>query len=377
MSQAGRKGDQRGGLGGDPPSAPGRAHADPGDREAAGDLAEHGAAGPEQRGGAEVSAKAERFGQAASSPVLVIAAGYSRWITATMLPTKTAADLLAGHWRLLTGLGAVPRALVWNKVAAVGFWRGGRNQLTETFAAFTGLLGVRIIQCRPGDPETKELVARVNGRPVTSFLPGRMFASPPASTSSQPTGWPRPIGASVASRRPPSERIETDRPEMLLLPVDPPGWWHTSLRPPRDQDVRPGTNDLLHPPSRERPPHRGGRRPGPGPGVLRGHRGGPARPRLGLATSPSPSPPRQRPRRPAANRPGTGPRLRVNSTPNSGHWTLTTRSPGHRRRPQHREDPPSHRPGHPGLPGRTPGRLRHSRPVGRPPCRRPPGRPPG
>lgn len=69
------------------------------------------------------------FGQTASPPVLV--AGYLRWIMARMLPSKAAADLLAGHWRLLTGLGAVLRALVWDNEAAVGSWRGGHPQLTE------------------------------------------------------------------------------------------------------------------------------------------------------------------------------------------------------------------------------------------------------
>lgn len=116
------------------------------------------------------------FGQTASPPVLV--AGYSRWIMARMLPSKAAADLIAGHWRLLAGLGAVPRALVWDNEAAVGSWRGGRPQLTEDFAAFAGLLGIRIIQCRPGDPEAKGLVERANGYLETSFVPGRVFASP-------------------------------------------------------------------------------------------------------------------------------------------------------------------------------------------------------
>jgi hypothetical protein len=39
-------------------------------------------------------------------------ASYSRWITGRMLPSRSAADLIAGHWRLLTELGAVPRVLV-------------------------------------------------------------------------------------------------------------------------------------------------------------------------------------------------------------------------------------------------------------------------
>lgn len=103
------------------------------------------------------------FGQTGCPPVLAMVAGYSRWITARMLPSKAAADVIAGHWRLSTGLGAVPKALVWDNEAAVGSWRGGSPQLAQDFAAFAGLLGIRIIQCRLGDPEAKGLVERANG----------------------------------------------------------------------------------------------------------------------------------------------------------------------------------------------------------------------
>ena len=60
------------------------------------------------------------------------------------------------------------------------------------------------------------------------------------------------------------------------------------------------------------------------------------------------------------------------------------RHPGLRHRPRergvprptrHREDPPGHRAGHPGLPGRAPGAVRHRQPVGRTPRRRPRRRP--
>jgi transposase len=190
------------------------------------------------------------FGQTGCPPVLVMVSGYSRWIMARMLPSKTAADLIAGHWRLLTGLGAVPRALVWDNEAAVGSWRGGSPQLTEDFAAFAGLLGIRIIQCRPGDPEAKGLVERANGYLETSFLPGRVFASP-TDFNVQLADWltkaNRRIHRTLQTR--PADRIETDKARMLTLPpVDPPGWWRSSLRLPRDHYVRIDTNDYsVHP----------------------------------------------------------------------------------------------------------------------------------
>jgi transposase len=45
--------------------------------------------------------------------------------------------------------------------------------LTEAMNAFRGTLGIRVIQCRAGDPEAKGLVERFNGYLETSFLPGR------------------------------------------------------------------------------------------------------------------------------------------------------------------------------------------------------------
>ena len=47
-------------------------------------------------------------GQAGRPPVLVMVAGYSRVMTARMIPSRQSADLLAGHWALISGLGAVP-----------------------------------------------------------------------------------------------------------------------------------------------------------------------------------------------------------------------------------------------------------------------------
>ncbi len=80
-------------------------------------------------------------GQVGRPPVLVIVAGYSRVISAVMLPSRQAPDLIAGHWLLLEHLGAVPRALVWDNESAVGSWRAGRPKLTAEFEAFRGCSG--------------------------------------------------------------------------------------------------------------------------------------------------------------------------------------------------------------------------------------------
>jgi transposase len=118
------------------------------------------------------------YGQAGRPPVLVMVSGYSRIIAARMIPSRQAEDLLAGQWALLASWGATPRALVWDNESAIGSWRAGRPQLTEAMTAFRGALGIKVVQCHPGDPEAKGLVERANQYLETSFLPGRRFAGP-------------------------------------------------------------------------------------------------------------------------------------------------------------------------------------------------------
>src|SRR5262249_28278624 len=66
----------------------------------------------------------------AQLPVLTMVCAYSRWLAALLVPTRTAGDLFAGWWQLIAGLGAVPRALVWDGEGAIGRWRAGRVELT-------------------------------------------------------------------------------------------------------------------------------------------------------------------------------------------------------------------------------------------------------
>jgi transposase len=185
------------------------------------------------------------WGQTGRPPVLVMVSGYSRVIGARMLPSRTTGDLIDGHWRLLSGWGAVPRTLVWDNESGVG-----RGRLTSEFAAFGGLLATRFHLCRPRDPEAKGLVERANGYLETSFLPGRHFSGPD-DFNRQLVGW-----LQVANRRVhrvlqtrPCERWEADRARMLPLPpVGPPAWWKSSTRLGRDHYVRVETCDYsVHP----------------------------------------------------------------------------------------------------------------------------------
>jgi transposase len=151
------------------------------------------------------------YGQTGRPPVLVIVSGYSRVITARMLPSRQTGDLIDGHWRLLTGWQAVAKTLVWDNEPGIG-----KGRLTSEFAAFAGLLTIRVHLCRPRDPEAKGLVERANGYLETSFLPGRVFTGPD-DFNAQLTAW-----LQVANRRHhrgidarPQDRWEADRAAML------------------------------------------------------------------------------------------------------------------------------------------------------------------
>jgi hypothetical protein len=65
----------------------------------------------------------ERIGWDRGLTVLTMACGYSRWLSAVMVPSRRSEDLFAGWWQLIEKVGAVPRALVWDSKGAIGEWR--------------------------------------------------------------------------------------------------------------------------------------------------------------------------------------------------------------------------------------------------------------
>ncbi len=183
-------------------------------------------------------------------PVLTMVTGYSRWLSAVLVPTRKAEDLYAGWWRLLVALGAVPRTLVWDGEGAVGRNRRRRVELTAQCQAFRGVLGTKVIVLKPGEPEHKGIIERAHDYLETSFLPGRVFADP-ADVNIQLPGWldqvnhrrRRALGCA------PTDRIGADTAAMLPLPpVAPATGWRTSTRLARDHYVRLDSNDYsVHP----------------------------------------------------------------------------------------------------------------------------------
>jgi len=183
-------------------------------------------------------------------PVLTMVTGYARWLTGLLIPTRSASDLFAGWWQLISGLGAVPRVLVWDGEGAIGRWRAGRVELTASCQAFRGTLGAKVVVCKPADPEAKGLVERAHDYLERSFLPGRSFSGP-ADFNAQLTAW-----LTVGSTRPrralgcaPADRIAADKAAMLgLPPVAPATGWRLLTRLARDHYVRLDTNDYsVHP----------------------------------------------------------------------------------------------------------------------------------
>lgn len=189
-------------------------------------------------------------GHRAGPPVLVMVSGYSRWLMARMLPSRTSGDLFAGHWALLSDLGAVPKTLVWDNESAIGQWKQGKPQLTADANAFRGTLGIQIVQCKPADPEAKGLVERANGYLETSFLPGRDFVSP-HDFNAQLAHWLTTANARHHRRIEcrPVDRLQADLAAMVALPpVAPTLGWRTSTRLPRDHYVRIASCDYsVHP----------------------------------------------------------------------------------------------------------------------------------
>ena len=180
-------------------------------------------------------------GQQRILPVLVMTLGFSRFLTAEMIPTRQGGDILAGMWSLISGIGRVTHTLVWDREAAIG----GSGKVTALAAAFAGTLATKIKLAPPRDPEYKGMVERNNKFLETSFLPGRQFASP-ADFNQQLAEWLERANArtvrSLQGR--PVDLLETDRQAMIALPpFVPPIGLTQRVRLGRDYYVRVDTVD--------------------------------------------------------------------------------------------------------------------------------------
>ena len=169
-------------------------------------------------------------------PVLVMTLAFSRFLTATMIPSRQAGDILAGMWTLISQVGRVSKTLVWDRESAIG----GTGRVSAPAAAFAGTLATRIRLAPPRDPEFKGMVERNNGYFETSFLPGRRFTSP-ADFNAQLAGWLPTANARTvrAIHGRPQDLLEADYAAMVELPpVAPQVGLTARVRLARDYYVR-------------------------------------------------------------------------------------------------------------------------------------------
>ena len=114
------------------------------------------------------------FGQTRTAkqlPVLTMITGYSRWLSAVLIPSRSSPDLFAGWWQLIENLQAVPRVLVWDGEGAIGRWRAGKVELTQECHAFRGTLGAKVLDralSRLGSPCSPMPTTPANSRPSSS-----------------------------------------------------------------------------------------------------------------------------------------------------------------------------------------------------------------
>lgn len=186
-------------------------------------------------------------GQVGRFPVLVMVSAFSRYPVALMIPSRTSVDLVAGMWEAMKDFGAVPRRLLWDNEAGIG--RGGKP--VALMREFCGVLGMRLTQTRPYDPETKGIVERFNRYLQTSFLPGRAFACP-EDFNDQLRTWlngvrqktPRAMDSSRA------QAFAQERQKMKPLPpVEPMTGQRVETRLGRDYYVTIGGNSYSVDPS--------------------------------------------------------------------------------------------------------------------------------
>lgn len=180
-------------------------------------------------------------GQDRMLPVLVMTLAFSRFMTAVMIPSRQAGDILAGMWLLIQGVGRVTGTLLWDRESAIG----GTGRVSVPAATFAGTLATRIQLAPPRDAEFKGMVERTNGFLETSFLPGRTFVSP-ADFNAQLAEWlPFANARTVrAIQGRPVDMLAVEYPSLLVLPPTAPAVGLTQrVRLGRDYYVRVDTVD--------------------------------------------------------------------------------------------------------------------------------------
>ena len=156
------------------------------------------------------------YGQTRRGWVVTAEVCWSRVIAGALVFSKEAPDVLWGLVRCLSGIGALPEKLVWDREGAIA--PAGRP--TDAFVAFCGQLGVGWVILDRGDAQAKGALERSHRFMRSNFLPGRSFANP-TDFQLQLDGWCDRVNRRVhrTTREVPSERLAWERERMRPLPA--------------------------------------------------------------------------------------------------------------------------------------------------------------
>jgi hypothetical protein len=136
-------------------------------------------------------------GQERVLPVLVMTLAFSRFLTATMIPSRQAGGILSGMWQLINGVGPVTKTLAWDREAAIGV----TARVSAAAAAFTGTLATWIRLALPRDRTSRAWSSATTGSSGLRSFRAAVSARRPTSTPSSPHGcWWRTRARSGRSR---------------------------------------------------------------------------------------------------------------------------------------------------------------------------------
>ncbi len=157
------------------------------------------------------------YGQTRRGWIVTAELPYSRAFAGALVFSMELADIAWGMNRCLTGLGALPQKLVWDREGAIDA-AGGRP--TTDFAAFCGALAVGWIILDAGDCQAKGALERSHRFVHGNFEAGRRFANP-LDFQLQLDRWCERINARVhrTTRAVVSERLSRERERMRPLPA--------------------------------------------------------------------------------------------------------------------------------------------------------------
>jgi O-antigen/teichoic acid export membrane protein len=199
------------------------------------------------------------FGQTRTArqlPVLTMITGYSRWLSAILIPSTSPEDLFAGWWSLVSELGGVPHTVISSNEGVIDWRTGESTRISAECHSFFTDLGAQVFISETETSATTNLIQRANAYLERSLLRGRAFGSP-QDFNAQLCNW-----LEVTNTRPrqppsysPAELITADKTAMRPLPtLAPTTGWHLPMRVGHSPFVRFDSNDYsVHPSMRGRP----------------------------------------------------------------------------------------------------------------------------